>query len=185
MYKRQLLHAHPRKESRKEEPLRFCDVVVQSLNCVQLFATPWTAARQASLSPSPGACSNSCSSSRWCHPTISSSVFPFLLLPSIFPSIRVFSNEWGLCIRWPRYSGMYWAVNGERIILVNLEAVFGGGFTMLNTARLLSKIWGNGGQWEQERKTIPKVRVLHKKLLLSTGHKSPPRIPSANTCWKD
>ena len=42
---------------------------------VQLFVTPWTAARQASCpSASPRACSNSCPSSRWCHPTFSSSV---------------------------------------------------------------------------------------------------------------
>ena len=53
-------------------------------------------------SPSPGACSNSCPSSWWCHPTISS-CHPFLLLPSIFPSIRVFSNESALHIRWPKY----------------------------------------------------------------------------------
>ena len=52
--------------------------------------------------PTPGACLNSCPSSRWCHPTISSSVCrPFLLLTSIFPSIRVFSNKLGLHIRWP------------------------------------------------------------------------------------
>ena len=45
-------------------------------------------------SPSPGACSNSCPSSQWCHPTISSSVCCLLLLlPSIFPSIRVFSSS--------------------------------------------------------------------------------------------
>ena len=43
-------------------------------------------------SPSPRAYSNSCSSSQWYHPTISS-CHPFLLLPSNFPSIRVFSNE--------------------------------------------------------------------------------------------
>ena len=42
-------------------------------------------------SPTPRACSNSCPSSRRCHPTISFSVVPLLLLPSIFPSIRVFS----------------------------------------------------------------------------------------------
>ena len=52
-------------------------------------------------SPSPGACSNSCPLSQWCHPTIL--CHPFLLLPSIFPSIRVFSNESVLCIRWPKY----------------------------------------------------------------------------------
>ena len=52
-------------------------------------------------SPTPGACSNSCRLSRWCHPTISSSVVPpTLLLPLIFPSIRVISNESALHIRW-------------------------------------------------------------------------------------
>ena len=51
------------------------------------------------LSPTSRAYSTSCPSHRWCHPTISS-----LLLPtSIFPSIRVFSNESVLCIRWPKY----------------------------------------------------------------------------------
>ena len=46
---------------------------------------------------SPRVCSDSC---QWCHPTI---CCPLLLLPSIFPSIRVFSGELTLCIRWPRY----------------------------------------------------------------------------------
>ena len=52
--------------------------------------------------PSPRVCSNSCALSQWCHPTISSSVH-LLLLPSISPSIRVFSNESALHIRWPKY----------------------------------------------------------------------------------
>jgi len=51
-------------------------------------------------SPTPGACSNSCPSSQWYHPTISSSVASLFFLPWIFPSIRVFSNESVLCIRW-------------------------------------------------------------------------------------
>jgi len=51
----------------------------------------------------PGVHPNPCPLSRWCHPTISSSVTPLLLLPSIFPSIRVFSNESTLCMRWPKY----------------------------------------------------------------------------------
>ena len=73
-------------------------------SCVQLFGTPWIAARQASLSF-----------------TISQSLFklmpiesmvpsthlilchPLLLLPSIFPSIKVFSSQSALCIRWPKY----------------------------------------------------------------------------------
>ena len=51
---------------------------VQLLSCVLCSAAPWTAACQASLpSPTPRACSNSCPLSRWCHPTILSSVVPF------------------------------------------------------------------------------------------------------------
>ena len=53
-------------------------------------------------SPTPGACSNLCALSWWCHPTISS-CHPLLLPPSVFPSIRVFSNESVLGIRWPKY----------------------------------------------------------------------------------
>ena len=53
-------------------------------------------------SPPPRACSNSRPLSQWCHPTISTCC-PLLLLPSIFPSIRVFSNESALHIRWPKY----------------------------------------------------------------------------------
>ena len=77
---------------------------VQPLSCVQFFATPWTVAHQAPL-----------------NSTISQSLLkficielvmpsnhlilcrPLLLLPSIFPSIKVFSNESALCIRWPKY----------------------------------------------------------------------------------
>ena len=55
-------------------------------------------------SPPPGACSNSCPSSWWYHPTtLPSVVCSLLLLPWIFPSIRVFSNESVLHIRWPKY----------------------------------------------------------------------------------
>ena len=53
-------------------------------------------------SPTPGADSNSCPLSHWCHPTISSSVVPLLLLPSILPSIKVSSNESALHIRWSK-----------------------------------------------------------------------------------
>ena len=77
---------------------------VQSLSHVRLFATLWTTARQASLS-----ITNSQSSLRF---TSLESVMPsshlilcrpLLLLPSIFPSISVFSSESALCIRWPKY----------------------------------------------------------------------------------
>ena len=54
-------------------------------------------------SPTPGVYSNSCPLSRWWHATISFLCPPLLLLPSIFPSIRVFSNESALRMRWPKY----------------------------------------------------------------------------------
>ena len=80
-------------------------------------------------SPAPGACSNSCPSSWWCHPTISS-CHPLLLLPSIPPSIRVLSNESVLCIRWPKYwsfspSSEYSGLISFRIDWLDLLAVQG------------------------------------------------------------
>ena len=89
--------------------------VVQSLSCIQIFVTPQTAACQAFLSL-----------------TISQSFFklisiesvmlfnhlilchPLLLLPSIFPSIRVFSNESVLCIRWPKYCSFSFSINPSK-----------------------------------------------------------------------
>ena len=62
-------------------------------------------------SETPRAYSNSCPSNRWCHPTTSSSVCPLLLLPSIFPSLRVFSNKSVLHIRWPNYWSFSFSVS--------------------------------------------------------------------------
>ena len=82
----------------------FILVVVQLLSCVRLFATPWTAARQASLSFT---ISQSLLKLMSIESVMSSNhlvlCHPLLLPPSIFPSIRVFFNEASLCIRWPRY----------------------------------------------------------------------------------
>ena len=77
---------------------------MQSPSHVQLFTTPWTGALQASLSLTI----------TWSLPKFMSIAlvmpssqfilcYPLLLLPSIFPSIRVFSNELAVCIRWPKY----------------------------------------------------------------------------------
>ena len=54
-------------------------------------------------SPTPRGYSNSCPSSQWCHPTISSSVVPFSSCLQSFPSSGSFSNELALCIRGPKY----------------------------------------------------------------------------------
>ena len=62
-------------------------------------------------SPIPRACSNSSPSSWWCHPTISSSVVFFFLLPSIFPSIRVFSSESVICSGWPKYYSFNFSIS--------------------------------------------------------------------------
>jgi len=77
---------------------------VQSLSRVRLFATPWTAARQASLSITSSRSSLKLMSIE--SVMLSNHLIlccPLLLLPSVFPSIRVFSNESVLCIRWPKY----------------------------------------------------------------------------------
>ena len=59
----------------------------QSLGCVRLFVTPWTAACQALCpSPTPGVYPNSCPLNQWCHPTISSSVVPFSSCLQSFPT---------------------------------------------------------------------------------------------------
>ena len=79
-------------------------VIVQPLSHVWLFATPWTTAFQASLSFS---ISLSLLKLMSIEPVMPSNhlilCHPLLLLPSIFPSIRVFSNESALRIRWPKY----------------------------------------------------------------------------------
>ena len=79
-------------------------VVVQLLSCVQLFATPWTVARQASLSFTISRSLLKLMLTELVMPFKHLILYcPLLLLLSIFPSIRVFSNESALCFRWPKY----------------------------------------------------------------------------------
>ena len=76
---------------------------VQSLSCVRLFATPCTAARQASLSITNSWSLLKLMSIELVMPSNHLILCcPRLVTPSLFPSIRVFSNESGLCIRWPK-----------------------------------------------------------------------------------
>ena len=77
---------------------------VQSLSCVQLFATPWTAARQASMSITNSRSLFKLMSVESVMPSNHLILcHPLLLLPSIIPSFRVFSNESALHIRWQKY----------------------------------------------------------------------------------
>ena len=87
-------------------------IVVQSLRRVRLFVTPWTAARQASLFLIIS----------WSLPKFMSIELvmpsnhlllcrPLFLLPSVFPSIRVFSNESAVYIRWPKYWSLSFSIS--------------------------------------------------------------------------
>ena len=85
---------------------------VQSRSCVRLFVTPWTAARQASLSITNSQSLLKLMSMEWvmpynhlihCH--------PLLLLPSIFYSIRLFSNESVLCIKWTKCWSLSYSIS--------------------------------------------------------------------------
>ena len=76
--------------------------VVQSLSCVRLFVTPWTAAHQASLSIANSWSLLKLMSIKSVIPSNHLVLCCPLLLPSIFPSIRVFFNESALHIRWPK-----------------------------------------------------------------------------------
>ena len=102
----------------------FLFVVVQSLRHVQLFVTPWATARQDSLSitnsqspPKPMSTESVMPSNHLilCH--------PLLLLPSIFPSIRVFSNESALRIRWPKDWRFSFTIP-QLIVLLSLRICF-------------------------------------------------------------
>ena len=85
-------------------PLQHSFSSVQSLNCVQLFVTPWTAAHQASLYITNSQSLLKLMSIELVMPSNHLILcHPLLLLPSVFLSIRVFSSESVLCIRWPKY----------------------------------------------------------------------------------
>ena len=113
--------------------LRFSSV--KSLSRVWLFATPWTAAHQASLSITSSRSSLRLTSIESVMPSSHLILCrPLLLLPSIFPSIRVFYNESALCIRWPKYWSFSFSISPSnehpglisfRMVCLDLFAVQG------------------------------------------------------------
>ena len=110
-------------------------VVVPLLSGVWLFATPWTAARQASLSFIISWSLLNLTSIESTMPSHHLTLCHLLLLlPSVFPSLRVFSSESALCTRWPKYwsfsfsnspSSEYWGLISFRIDWLGLLAVQG------------------------------------------------------------
>ena len=114
-------------------------VAVQLLSYVQLFVTHGLQhARLPCPSQIPRACLNWCPLSLWCHPTISSSVVPSLL-PSVFPSIRVFSIELAFCIRWSKYWSFSISPSNEYSELISFRIVW---FDLL-AAKGLSRVFSN------------------------------------------
>ena len=97
-------------------------IIIRSLSRVQLFVAPWTAAHQASLS-------FTVSQSLLKLMSIESKMpfnhvilcHPLLLLPLIFPSIRVFSNKLVLCIRWPKYCSFSLTPSNEHSGLISFR----------------------------------------------------------------
>ena len=92
--------------SRKSKVLESSVHSVQLLSCVRLFATPWTAAHEASLFIANTQSFLKCMSIKLVMPSNHLILCrPLLLLPSIFSSISIFSSESVLHIRWPKYWG--------------------------------------------------------------------------------
>ena len=101
-----------RKEDTEGQYLTATAVVAQSLGCVQLFVTPWTVQTPLSFTISHNLLKFMSVESVvlsnhliLCHP---------LLLPSIFPSISVFSSELTLHIRWPKYWSLSFSINPSK-----------------------------------------------------------------------
>ena len=97
---------------------------VQPLSRVQFFAAPWTAAHQASPSITNSQSLLKCMSIELVMPSNYLILcHPLLLPPSIFPSIRVFSNELALRIRWPKYWSFSFSINpsNEHLGLISIR----------------------------------------------------------------
>ena len=102
---------------------RWCNiVVVQSLSHVRIFATPWTAAHQSSLSFTISWSLLKFMSIESVMPSNHLILCcPVLLLPSIFPSVRVFPSESALCIRWPKYFSFSISPSNEYLGLISFR----------------------------------------------------------------
>ena len=97
-------------------------VDVQSLSCVRLFMTPWTAARQASLSFTFSWSLLKLMSIESMMPSNHLILCrPFLLFPSVFPRIRVFSIESAVCIRWPKFWNFSFSPSNEYSGLISFK----------------------------------------------------------------
>ena len=143
---------------------------VQLLSRVRLFATPWITAHQASLSITNSQSSLRLTSIESVMPSSHLTLCrPLLLLPPIPPSIRVFSNELNLCMRWPKYWSFSFSISpsNEHLGLISFRMDWLG----LLAVQGLSRVFSNT--------TVQK----HQFLVLSFLHS--PTLTSIHDHWKN
>ena len=138
---------------------------VQSLSRVRLIVTPWTAGHQASLSITNSQSLLKLMSIKSVMPSNHLILCcPLLLLPSIFPSIRVFSNESILCVRWPKYWSFSISPSNEHSGLISFRM---GWFYLLAV---------------QESSPTPQFKYINS---LSLNFLYYPALTSIHDCWKN
>ena len=121
------------------------NVVVQSLSCVPLFATPWTPGQKNARHPCsslfPGVSSSSCPLSLWCHLTISSSAAPSPPTFRLSQQQGLFWDESALCIRWPSIG----ASPSASVLSMNVQGWFPLGLTGLSSflSKGLSRVFSS------------------------------------------
>ena len=128
-------------------PITSWQIVVQSLSHVQLFATPWTAARQASLSFTVSRSLLKLISTESMMPSNHLILCHPLLLSSVFPRIRVLSSESALHIRWPKYWSLSFSISPSNEYSMNIPLGLTGLISLLSKEllRVFSRItdWNN------------------------------------------
>ena len=136
--------------------------------CVHLFVTPWTVVHLVSVS-----FTISCSLLKLISiESVMSSIqiilcHPLLLLPSIFPGIRLFSNELALCIRWPKY----WSLDSASVLPVNIQGWFPLGLTVWSPC---------SSRDSQETSPAPELENINSVLSLLYG----PTLTSVHDYWE-
>ena len=132
-----------------------------SVSCVQLFVTPWTATHQASLSITNSWSLLKLMSIASVMPSNHLAFCPpLLLLPSIFPRFRVFSNESALYIRWPEYIG---ASVSASVLEMNIQGWFPLGLTGLISllSKGLSRVFSSTTQFKSIHSSALTLTSIH------------------------
>ena len=157
---------------------------VQSLSCVWLFATPWVTAHQASLSITNSRSSLKLMSIESVMPSSQLILCrPLLLLPPIPPSIRVFSNESALRMRWPKYWSFSFSIIPSKVFpgLISFRMEWLDLFAVQGTLKSLLQHHSSKASILQRSLTWPKfmgilysggtLAFLHSFVYLYVGHK--------------